>query len=79
MVLVFPRNMISRRSWDVAKFRLQWRQELSRQANGAVQTKDLGAPIWTATFASYSLKFDDADALIAAFDPVVGRLFRTRG
>lgn len=67
MSLTFPRDMITGQCWDTARFVLSHRQELSRTAGGEVQAKDLGPPIWQASFETYPLSLDDADALEADF------------
>lgn len=46
--------------WSI-EFDLLWRQEQSRQANGRTIVKDLGSPLWRATYQSRSLSINDLD------------------
>lgn len=43
-------------------FTLKFRQEHSRHASGRVRVKDLGPPIWTATYASKNMSPNNLDA-----------------
>lgn len=67
MALTFPRDMTTDKCWEVAKLWPHWRQELSVQAGGIAQAKDLGSPLWKAQFESYPLRRADFDALEADF------------
>ena len=67
MSLTFPRDMITGWRWPVALFGVLERQELSRQANGVAQGKDLGPSIWRAEFRSRQYSLADAEALEADF------------
>jgi len=49
-----------------AKFWPLWRQELSRSAGAQTQAKDLGSPLWRASFATAPAHFRDAAAIEAA-------------
>lgn len=72
MSLTFPRDMISDQCWDEQSFRLVHRQELSRTAGGETQGKDLGPPLWAATFESYPLMRGEAEALEADLQTLGG-------
>jgi len=50
------------------QFELLWRQEVSRAAGGRTYVKDLGDPLWTATYQSRSLSPNELDAWRARLD-----------
>jgi hypothetical protein len=50
------------------QFELLWRQEVSRAAGGRTYVKDLGDPLWTATYQSRSLSINELDAWRARLD-----------
>lgn len=72
MALVFPRDLTTGLRWRSPQLKLEHRQELSRQAGGRVQGKDLGPPIWTADFRSVPQRLDDADAAMAQMRSLQG-------
>jgi len=72
MSLTFPRDMTSDQCWDEHSFRLVHRQEFSRTAGGETQGKDLGPPLWAATFESYPLMQAEAEALEADLQTLGG-------
>ncbi len=49
-------------------FELLWRQETSRAAGGRTYVKDLGDPLWTATYQSRSLTINELDYWRAKLD-----------
>lgn len=65
--MIYPINNL----FDLAKiadatFWPMYRQELSRTAGGATQAKDLGSPLWRASFSTAPARRADAAALEAA-------------
>ena len=72
MALTFPRQMTTAQCWARAELRLQRRQEIARTAGAATQVKDLGPPLWVASFESYPLLQRAADALHADFETLGG-------
>jgi len=50
------------------QFELLWRQEVSRVAGGRTYVKDLGDPLWTATYQSRSLSPNELDHWRARLD-----------
>lgn len=50
------------------QFELLWRQEVSRVAGGRTYVKDLGDPLWTATYQSRSLSINELDYWRARLD-----------
>lgn len=50
------------------QFELLWRQEVSRAAGGRTYVKDLGDPLWTATYQSRSLSINELDYWRARLD-----------
>ncbi len=49
-------------------FELLWRQETSRAAGGRTYVKDLGDPLWTATYQSRLLRINELDYWRAQLD-----------
>lgn len=74
MALVFPRDMIGGLPWWHPRLALRFRQEISRDAYGRAQAKDLGSPIWTASFRSAPVPQHEADAAMANFRSLGGAL-----
>jgi hypothetical protein len=72
MALVFPRPMTLVTAWAKPRLTLHHRQEISRQAGGQAQAKDLGPSLWMADFVSVPLPLDEADAVRADFDSLSG-------
>lgn len=63
-MLVFPRTDI----FDLCRisdttFWPRPRQELSRSANGVTRVKDLGSPLWMASFTTAPVRLEDAGAI----------------
>ena len=52
----------------ITQFELLWRQEISRAAGGRTYVKDLGDPLWTATYQSRSLSPNELDYWRARLD-----------
>lgn len=75
MALVFPRDMTTGRSWAEPTLALRFRQELSRNAGGVMQAKDMGPAIWSARFRSIGLPLVEAHALMVDFQTLRDALF----
>ncbi len=54
MALTFPLDIADWPGTNV--FDLLWRKEISRQASGATRVKDMGTPLWRATYTSREMK-----------------------
>lgn len=74
MALVFPRDMTTGLRWRAPRLMLNYRQELSRDAGGRAQGRDLGPALWSAEFRSVPLPLFDADAAIARLRTLGGAL-----
>lgn len=61
MAITFPVDILSTFPGWSTDFDLNYRQEQSTTANGAVIAKDLGSPLWKATFQSRSLRINELD------------------
>lgn len=71
MSLAYPLDLISIFPGWATEFVPHYRKEQSRSANGRTYTKDLGAPLWSATFQSKVLRpnaLDEWKARLAALD-----------
>ncbi|MEI4482237.1 MULTISPECIES: carbohydrate binding domain-containing protein [unclassified Phyllobacterium] len=67
MAITFPYDILTDfPGWSV-DFDLMWRQEQSRAAGGRTFVKDLGSPLWAATYQSINLKPNDLDYWRARF------------
>ncbi len=62
-------NLISQ-----TNFRLQFRQEYSRQGDGRTIAKDIGPPIWTAIFTTIPLKLNEVLALESKLNSLQGSM-----
>lgn len=61
MAITYPLDLLADfPGWSV-EFDLLWRQEQSRQANGRTIVKDMGSPLWRATYQTRSLKPNELD------------------
>lgn len=68
MAITYPFDLLaSFPGWSV-EFELFHRQEQSRQANGRTIVKDMGSPLWRATYQSRSLKPNELDYWRARLD-----------
>lgn len=54
------------------QFELLWRQEVSRAGGGRTYVKDLGDPLWTASYQSKTLSPNELDAWRARLDAMEG-------
>lgn len=73
MSVTYPiTDLLSWATWRVMAFRLEYRQEHSRTAGGEIIARDLGPPLWRATYATVPTLKDDMVELEA-------RMSRLRG
>ncbi|WP_271025532.1 hypothetical protein [Rhizobium sp. RCAM05973] len=61
MTVTFPVDFLSDFPGWSTEFDLLYRQEQSRSANGKTYAKDLGSPLWNATYQSRSLRPNELD------------------
>lgn len=61
MTVTFPVDFLSDFPGWSTEFDLLYRQEQSRSANGKTYAKDLGSPLWKATYQSRSLRPNELD------------------
>lgn len=73
MTISFPRtDIMTAVKFEDQTFRIVQRQELSRQSNGIVRGKDFGSGLWTASYTTVKMPFDDALAFEAMLDSLDG-------
>lgn len=61
MAITYPFDLLTDfPGWSV-EFDLLWRQEQSRQANGRTIVKDMGSPLWRATYQSRQMRANELD------------------
>jgi hypothetical protein len=68
MAISDPYDLLATLNGHSTVFELLWRQEQSRQANGRTIVKDLGHPLWTASYQSVPMYADEIDAWRARLD-----------
>ncbi|MBO9100003.1 MULTISPECIES: hypothetical protein [unclassified Rhizobium] len=62
MAITFPYDLLSAFPGWSTEFDLAYRQEQSRTAGGRTIVKDLGSPLWQATWQSRNLRVNELDA-----------------
>lgn len=62
MAITYPLDLLANWPGWSTEFDLMFRQEQSRQANGRTIVKDMGSPLWRASYQSRSLKPNEIDA-----------------
>jgi hypothetical protein len=67
-MLSFPLDFLASFPGWTTEFTPQWRQEQSRSANGKTYVKDLGSPLWTATWQSRGMSANELDTWRARLD-----------
>ncbi len=67
MAITFPYDLLTDFPGWSTEFDLFWRQEQSRAAGGRTFVKDMGSPLWAATYQSTSLKPNELDYWRARF------------
>jgi len=72
MTISFPRTDILSVGFSDQTFTLMMRQEYSRTASGVTYGKDLGDPLWTATYTTQPLANDEAVAYEAKLNSLDG-------
>lgn len=68
MAITYPLDLLADFPGWSTEFDLLWRQEQSRQANGVTRVKDLGSPLWRASYQSRSMKPNELDHWRARLD-----------
>lgn len=61
MAITYPFDLLADFPGWSTDFDLLWRQEQSRQANGRTIVKDMGSPLWRASYQSRSLRPNELD------------------
>lgn len=61
MTISYPLDLLAGFPGWSTEFDLLWRQEQSRQANGVTRPKDLGAPLWKASYVTRNLSPNELD------------------
>lgn len=77
--LTFPLDLILRGVFWRRSFRLQYRQEVSRVANGGSIRKDFGRPLWMAEYQSKVMSANEISAMRARLDSMDGGIQTFRG
>lgn len=62
MAITYPLDLLLNFPGWTTEFELVYRQEQSRQANGRTIVKDMGSPLWRATYQTRSLSPNELDA-----------------
>lgn len=61
MPITYPFDLLADFPGWSTEFDLLWRQEQSRQANGRTIVKDMGSPLWRASYQSRNMKPNELD------------------
>lgn len=61
MAITYPFDLLADFPGWSTDFDLLWRQEQSRQANGRTIVKDMGSPLWRATYQSRQMRANELD------------------
>lgn len=62
MAIAYPLDLLANWPGWSTEFDMMYRQEQSRQANGRTIVKDMGSPLWRASYQSRSLKPNELDS-----------------
>lgn len=74
MTITYPIDLLADfPGWSV-KFEPLYRQEQSRTAGGVTYAKDLGSPLWSASYQTRSLSINELDAWRARLETLEGGL-----
>lgn len=79
MAITYPLDLLATFPGWTTEFDLMWRQEQSRQANGRTLVKDLGSPLWRATYVTRALKPNELDEWRARLNSLENGLQQFRG
>lgn len=74
MAITYPYPILDTFPGWSTEFDLLYRQELSRTAGGVTTVKDLGSPLWMATYQSRSMRPNELDAWRARLKGLEGGL-----
>lgn len=61
MAITYPLDLLANWPGWSTEFELAYRQEHSRQANGRTIVKDMGSPLWRASYQSRSMRPNELD------------------
>jgi hypothetical protein len=79
MAVTYPLDILADfPGWSTA-FELAWRQEQSRTAGGTTYVKDLGSPLWRATYTSRVMRPNELDKWRATLDSLENGLRTFKG
>lgn len=76
MSLTYPYNLLDMFPGTSTEFDLLYRQEYSRTAGGFTIAKDMGTPLWRASYLSYSMMPNQLDAWRARLKALDGSVQR---
>lgn len=79
MAITYPLDILADFPGWSTEFNLQFRQEFSRTAGGVTTAKDMGTPLWRATYQSRAMRPNELDAWRAKFSTLEGSLQRFMG
>lgn len=79
MAIVYPLDILAGFPGWSTEFNLQFRQEFSRTAGGLTIAKDMGTPLWRATYQSRSMQPNELDEWRARFSVLEGSVQRFMG
>lgn len=79
MAITYPYDILAEFPGWSTDFDLAYRQETSRTAIGQTFVKDLGSPLWTASYQSRSMRPNELDAWRARLKALEGGLKQFRG
>ena len=79
MAITFPYDLLAGFPGWQTDFKIYRRQELSRTASGKTIVKDIGDPLWMATYTSKAMKPNDLDRWRARLEVLDGGLQTFRG
>src|SRR5690606_29351406 len=79
MALTYPLDLLGTFPGWTTEFALLWRQEQSRQANGRTIVKDLGSPLWRASYQAPALAPNELDEWRARLESLENGLQTFKG
>lgn len=79
MAITYPLDLLADFPGWSTDFDLLWRQEQSRQANGRTIVKDMGSPLWRATYQSRQMRANELDKWRARLHAMEGGLKTFKG
>lgn len=79
MPITYPLDILADFPGWSTEFNLQFRQEFSRTAGGVTLAKDMGTPLWRATYQSRPMRPNELDIWRAKFSALEGSVQRFMG